>query len=52
MRRPVAEVYEAWTRKGVNPNYHARMKAQLRVQWPTLANALDELEREMKRVDL
>lgn len=52
MRSPVAKIYDAWTLKGVNPAYHDNIKAKLRVEWPTLANALDELEREMKRVDL
>lgn len=39
----VQAVIEAWTDPGPYPEYHYRMQASLREQWPTLGYALDRL---------
>lgn len=39
----VQRVIDAWNDPGGNPQYHNAAKAQLRIAWPTLGQALDAL---------
>lgn len=39
----VHSVIAAWTNPGPYPEYHYRMQASLREQWPALGFALDRL---------
>lgn len=36
-------VHRAWRVPGNHPDYHERMKADLRRRWPVLAEALDRI---------
>lgn len=40
-------VHDAWTHEGPHPPTHQRAKDAVRKNWPSLANALDTLDREM-----
>ena len=39
----VREVIAAWVIEGISPEYHNGRKSQLRLEWPSLAKALDKL---------
>lgn len=39
----VVNVWRAWNVPGTHPDYHRRAQQKLRKDWPTLANALDQL---------
>lgn len=42
-------IWRAWTVQGPVPAYHEAAKDRLRIEWPTLAEALDDLAEEMAR---
>ena len=44
-REVVQQIVDAWNNPGVNPRYHADMKAKLKKEWPTLAYAVEALAR-------
>lgn len=39
----IDEIYKAWTIKGINPRYHDSIKEKLKIEWPTLYNAIIQL---------
>lgn len=43
------EILDAWNIEGPNPEYHRRMKDWVRVNWPTLGDALDNASNNMER---
>lgn len=45
----VEQVVHAWTVEGPSPTYHRDAISRLRLDWPTLANALDALQAETRR---
>lgn len=42
------KVVQAWLRPGAYPPYHYAMQEQLKRDWPTLYNAIEELVKESK----
>jgi hypothetical protein len=36
-------VLHAWNDAGIRPDYHETIKTRLRIEWPTLAAALERL---------
>lgn len=48
-RAIIARILSALTDKGANPEYHERVRAKHRSEWPTLHRALDDLERWFNR---
>lgn len=38
-------VYDAWRDPGPYPEYHKEFQDRLRREWPTLAKALDRMQR-------
>lgn len=42
----IQDVLNAWLVPGPHPGYHAYMVGIIREDWPTLASALDALEKE------
>lgn len=49
MSRALRRVLLAWVMEGRSPTYHRKKKAQLRAEWPSLADALDALVLEGRR---
>lgn len=43
----VASVIRSWVYAGRHPAHHQHKKEQLRREWPQLANALDNLAKEI-----
>lgn len=41
--RSVDAVVRAWVVEGPSPSYHREKKAQLRREWPSLADAVEQL---------
>ena len=39
------EIHKAWTDPGISREYHERMKSRVRMNMPTLAHHLDDLEK-------
>jgi hypothetical protein len=46
IKEKTKRVLDAWRNEGSHPLYHRRMKAKLAAEWPSLHNALVELDRE------
>lgn len=44
IKKPIIDVYRAWNGEGRNSQFHREMKDRLRVEWPVLAAALDNLD--------
>ena len=42
-KKEVAAVVSAWTNAGPVPAFHLKHQTRLRREWPTLANAIDDL---------
>lgn len=52
LRAAVADVVAAWDNEGPVPEYHRRVKGQLRGSWPVLSIALERLARLVKEKKL
>ena len=39
----IQEIVDAWVTPGPKPEYHKAAQERLRIEWPTLARALDNL---------
>lgn len=38
------KVYKEWNNPGINPGYHTYLQDKIRKEWPSLAQALDEMQ--------